>query len=251
LAKGHGASKAKGRLTRGLLGFLAFAVIVLAVILFFRDHASTVVVSWISKTSSLFEEREKLRVFIRGFGRFAPVVFILLQASQVVLSPVPGEVTGFIGGFIFGLPAFFYSSIGLSLGSLGAFMISRAFRGLVRPWVETSRYYTRFEALLEHQGLFVTFLLFVFPGFPKDFLCYFLGLSRMPWEIFLFLCTVGRMPGTLMLTIQGADLFEGRFMRFGCVLGVTVLILVPMYLLRERIYAWVERRIKEEKGSSI
>jgi len=189
----------------------------------------------LAKAKELFEKRQALREFIMGFGGLAPVVFILLQAGQVILSPIPGEATGFIGGFIFGLPSFFYSTIGLSLGSIGAFFIARYFRRFVRPWIEQSEYYRRFEALLEHQGLFITFLLFVFPGFPKDFLCYFLGLSSMPWEVFFIICTVGRMPGTLMLTLQGAELFEGRFDRLAIVFFLTIIFLIPMYLKRESI----------------
>ena len=191
----------------------------------------------------LFEKRQALRDFITSFGPYAPLVFILIQASQVILSPIPGEATGFIGGFIFGLPAFFYSTVGLSIGSIVAFLIARRFRPYVRPWVEKNSYYMKFERLLGHQGIFVTFLLFVFPGFPKDFLCYFLGLSTMPWEVFLLVCTLGRMPGTLMLTFQGADLFEARFMRFAIVTGLTILVLIPMYLKREALYEWIEERM--------
>lgn len=192
----------------------------------------------------LFEKRQALRDFITGFGPYAPLVFILIQASQVVLSPIPGEATGFIGGFIFGLPAFFYSTIGLSIGSIAAFFIARRFRPYVRPWVEKSSYYMKFERLLGHQGIFITFLLFVFPGFPKDFLCYFLGLSTMPWEAFLLVCTLGRMPGTLMLTFQGADLFEARFLRFAIVMGLTIMVLIPMYFKREALYRWTEKRME-------
>ena len=35
-------------------------------------------------------------------GNLGPVIFILLQALQVIVAPIPGEVTGVLGGFLFG-----------------------------------------------------------------------------------------------------------------------------------------------------
>lgn len=219
---------------------LAVSMIFLFYVVYLRGGAHFALLK--QAVLALFERRQELRDLIVSFGAFAPLAFVLIQAAQVVLSPIPGEATGFIGGFLFGLPAFFYSTVGLSLGSMGAFFIARYFRRFVRQWVEKSPYYVRFERLLEHQGIFVTFLLFVFPGFPKDFLCYFLGFSRIPWEVFCLVSTLGRMPGTLMLTFQGADLFEARFTRLFLVAGLTIVILVPMYLKRDALYAWIEKR---------
>ncbi len=190
---------------------------------------------------NVLEHRDEIRDFIRSFGPFAPVVFIMIQALQVILSPIPGEATGLIGGFLFGRwLGLIYSSIGLTLGSLAAFLIARQFRKLVKPWLRRSKYYRRLEGLLEHQGLFLCFLLFVFPGFPKDFLSYFLGLSRMPWQIFLVIVAIGRIPGTLMLSWQGANIYDGNIVGILTLLAITALVLFPAWYFRERIYRWVE-----------
>jgi hypothetical protein len=64
----------------------------------------------------LFSDREKIRLLISSFGNGAPPVFMLVQILQVIFAPVPGEATGFIGGYLFGtLPGFIYSSIGLTV----------------------------------------------------------------------------------------------------------------------------------------
>ena len=53
-------------------------------------------------------------------------MFIGIQIAQVIAAPVPGEATGFIGGYIFGtLTGFIYSTIGLTIGSLINFGIGR------------------------------------------------------------------------------------------------------------------------------
>jgi len=73
-----------------------------------------------------FSDREKIRLLISSFGASAPPVFMLVQILQVIFAPVPGEATGFIGGYLFGtLPGFIYSSIGLAVGSWLNFVIGR------------------------------------------------------------------------------------------------------------------------------
>ncbi|NIA08834.1 MAG: TVP38/TMEM64 family protein, partial [Nitrospiraceae bacterium] len=91
-------------------------------------------------------------------------------------------------------------------------------------------------------------ILFLFPGFPKDFLCYFLGLSRMPWQAFLAIVILGRTPGTLALTLQGADIYKGNMMGFFIVFIVSILVLVPSWYYRERIYQWVEAHSLKDRG---
>lgn len=188
-----------------------------------------------------FEHRESIRAYILSLGHLAPFAFIALQALQVVISPIPGEATGFIGGFLFGKwIGFFYSTVGLTLGSAVAFFLSRQFRRLVRLWLIRSRLYGRFEHLVEHQGLFMVYVLFLFPGFPKDFLCYLLGFSRMPWLAFIAIVILGRMPGTLVLAMQGANIYDKDIEGFISILFLTLLVLLPSLYYRERIYQWME-----------
>jgi hypothetical protein len=48
----------------------------------------------------------------------------------------------------------------------------------------------------------ICFVLFLFPGFPKDRLCYVLGLSRLSVTTLLLVSVIGRMPGTYLLMMQ-------------------------------------------------
>jgi len=190
----------------------------------------------------VLKEADSARRFILSFGIWAPAIFILLQMLQVVVSPIPGEVTGLIGGFIFGVwKGFLYSTIGLTLGSLGAFFIARFFRSIVRKKLAASKLYQKFNHIIDHQGIFVSFILFLLPGFPKDFLCYLLGLSKMPWQIFLIVVTIGRMPGTLLLTLHGAKIYQEDFVGLALIIGITILVVLPAWYFRDAIYRWVER----------
>ena len=190
----------------------------------------------------LFSDREQVRLFISSFGTSAPPVFMLIQILQVVFAPVPGEATGFIGGYLFGaLPGFVYSTIGLTVGSWLNFVIGR-FLGerYVRKRIP-ARQFQKIDDLVKHQGIIVLFILFLFPGFPKDFLCLALGVSTLPITIFILLAGVGRMPGTFALSLQGAFLYEQNYVLLGILMGVCLILVFLCYTYRERIYLWIEK----------
>lgn len=193
-----------------------------------------------------FEMRDKLMEFINSFGPLSIVVFILIQIVQVLIAPVPGEVSGFIGGYLFGIVfGTIYSTIGLTIGSWLAFILSRTF-GL--PLVEkfvNPKILARYDHFMEHKGIFVSFLLFLLPGFPKDALCYILGLSHMNIKIFLIISTVGRLFGTLMLSIQGNLVRNDQDMAFIVISVIGGIVFILGYFFGQK---WLDN-IKKKRRS--
>jgi len=180
-----------------------------------------------------FFDPRKLRLFIVSFGPFAAVVFVFVQALQVVFAPVPGELTGVVGGLLFGnISGVILSTIGLTLGSLFAFGITRLFGMRFVEKIVKKQYIDKFNYFITHKGLNITFILFLIPGFPKDSLCYFLGITHMRLVDFLFMNIFGRLPGTLMLTLQGSALKEGKYQAFFWLLFISILFTVILYFTR-------------------
>jgi uncharacterized membrane protein YdjX (TVP38/TMEM64 family) len=190
----------------------------------------------------LFSDREKIRLLISSFGTSAPPVFILVQILQVIFAPVPGEATGFIGGYLFGtLPGFIYSSIGLAVGSWLNFVIGRFVgKRYVRKRIPAQQF-QKIDRLVKRQGIIVLFILFLFPGFPKDYLCLALGVSTLPMKIFILLAGIGRMPGTLALSLQGEFLYEQNYVLLGVMMTACLILALLCYGYREKIYLWIER----------
>ena len=190
----------------------------------------------------LFGDREQIKTFVASFGQGAPAIFIIIQILQVLFAPFPGEATGFIGGFLFGAAkGFLFSSIGLTLGSwinfsIGRFMGKRFVRKLI-----PERQLDRLDKIIKRQGVIVLFILFVIPGFPKDYLCLFLGLSTLPLKIFLILAGIGRMPGTLMLSLQGSYIFEQKYGLFAVIMVLCLMVILLAYKYRDPLYQWLEK----------
>jgi uncharacterized membrane protein YdjX (TVP38/TMEM64 family) len=193
-------------------------------------------------TYDVMTDRQAIQSYILSWGMAAPIVFTGIQIFQVVLAPIPGEATGFIGGYLFGaLNGFIYSSVGLSIGSLINFGIGRLLgKQFIRKLIPANQI-KQLDRLVHRQGAVVLFICFLFPGFPKDYLCLFLGISDIPFKLFIVMATFGRMPGTLALSVQGASLYEQEYV---LVTLITVFCIVSAYLsyrYRENLYNWMEK----------
>lgn len=190
----------------------------------------------------LLTDRQKLLAFIKDHRGTAALLFIGLQVLQVLFAPVPGEVTGFVGGMFFGVGwGIVYSTIGLTIGSWLAFMISRLLGRHIIEVVVSPGTIKRYDYVMKHKGLFLAFVMFLIPGFPKDILCYILGLGHMGQREFLLVSTGGRLLGTVLLTAGGTFFRDARYGAFFTVagLGLTVILIVMIY--RENIEQWFRR----------
>jgi hypothetical protein len=52
---------------------------------------------------------------------------------------------------------------------------------------------------------------------------------------------MGRIPGTLMATLQGAKVFEHQYKLFSILLGVSALVILVFYIYHEEIHGWVKK----------
>jgi len=191
---------------------------------------------------ALITDREWIRATVESYGWAAPLVFIGVQIAQVVAAPIPGEATGFIGGYLFGtLRGFLYSSISLGIGSLINFGIGR-FLGerFVRRLIPEEKF-KRIDRLVNRQGVIAVFLMYIIPGFPKDYLSLALGLTTLPIKVFAALAFVGRMPGTLVLSLQGASLYDQNYFLLAVVAAACLVLVLLAYRWREPLYRWVEK----------
>ncbi|NWF53272.1 MAG: TVP38/TMEM64 family protein [Syntrophaceae bacterium] len=225
---------------------LGYAVLILGLCLLLYYYRETY--HAVRAAIRFFSHKEKVLAFVASYGAYSPLVFIGVQFLQVLVAPIPGELTGFVGGYLFGVgEGFLYSTIGLTAGSWVAFLISRRF-GLpfVRRFVG-QEIMDKFDYLMEHKGAFFSFIFFLIPGMPKDYFCYLLGLSPMHIMTFLVISTVGRIPGTLLLSLQGQAVRSEEYRFFFVVLGLGLVALVLTLIYRDQLEKWLHRKHPPKK----
>lgn len=184
----------------------------------------------------LLTSKNRLLQFIKENRIHAATIFIGLQIVQVVAAPIPGEVTGFVGGIFFGpVWGVVYSTIGLTIGSWIAFMLARL---LGRPVVErlvSADTIQRYDYVMQHKGLLLAFLMFLIPGFPKDILCYVLGLGHMQQRDFLIVSASGRLLGTVLLTVGGTFFRDEHYVALFTVVGLSLAVILLVMIYRDRV----------------
>ena len=191
---------------------------------------------------SFLTDAQVMRSYVRGFGRWAPFVLVVLQATQVVVAPIPGQVLAVVAGYLFG-PWWgtLYNMIGITIGSTIAFWLSRRFgRTYVERMVDDDALAT-FDAFVERHGLISLFVLFLIPGLPDDALCFVGGLTPIPlWKLVL-IAVVGRAPAFFLVNVFGDLVATGDGSGAGLLLALIVGISLVGFLYRDRIVRFLDR----------
>lgn len=81
---------------------------------------------------------------------------------------------------------------------------------------------------------FSIFFLFLIPGFPKDYLSYFLGLSRLSVLEFTVIAGVGRLLGTVLLSLGGDYLRHHEYEKFLSLAGIAAVVMLIVWLFKEK-----------------
>ncbi len=210
-----------------------------------------VVVVWLVVTDAplvrylvrLYQDKHFLKDTVRSWGVWAPLVFIAIQALQVIISPIPGEVTGPVGCMLFGtLLGVTSSTIGLTAGTLICFALGRLWgEPLIRPWL-SEHHWEKMNFIIEAEGAIICFILYLIPGFPKDIISYLFGMSPMPFWVFAVVSTVGRLPGTWISSYFGAHVGDQQYIYAIAFIAIITALCLPLYHYRERILSRFRRR---------
>ena len=67
--------------------------------------------------------------------------------------------------------------------------------------------------------------------------CYLFGMSPMPLWVFTLVSTLGRIPGTWVLSAQGAHTAAGNYLEVILLTASVLAVALPLYYYRNRIIA--------------
>lgn len=181
-------------------------------------------------------DAEQLRDWLDQFGLFAPLALILVQATQVIVAPVPGQVIALVSGYAFGpVAGTVYSLAGVLLGSAIAFTLAKRFG---RPLVERLLHedvVAQFDEFVDQVGIPGLFVFVIIPGLPDDAICFLSGLTKWRLRTFLLVIVVGRLPAYVLTVYAGGELAAGETRPALALLGALAAVSALGYYQRERI----------------
>ncbi len=181
-------------------------------------------------------DAEELRTWINQFGVLAPVVFTLLQALQVVVAPIPGQVVALVAGYLFGpLAGTVYSLTGVLIGSAIAFSLaSRYGRSFVEDLLHED-VLERFDGFVDQVGIPGLLAFVLVPGLPDDAICFLAGLTQWRLRTFMAAIAVGRLPAYVLTVYAGGELASGRFVVAMGLIGLVVVLSAVGYYKQEAV----------------
>ena len=191
---------------------------------------------------SLIKDPALLKEWMSVFGSFEVLIFILIQAFQVVIFIVPGELVEIAAGFLFGTTlGSIYSILGIALGSAASFIIARFLGYDFVRWVVPEQMFNRWDVFIneEKRGGTVLFLLYFIPGTPKDALAYFAGITPVSYLKFIFISMFARLPAIVFSAYIGANIEQKNYttaLTVSVIAGIAFLI---GFIYRDRIIRWL------------
>ncbi len=195
----------------------------------------------------IFSSPENFKNFVINQGALAPVIFFLIQIGQVIISPIPGNLTALAGGALFGgLYASLLSGSGIIIGSMIAFYLARIFgKPLVKKFVGES-IFNKYNNVFARKSTLSLFILFLLPFFPDDALCFLAGISNINFKLFLLLTVIGRLPSIVFASLVGSGMFSFSLITWiiiGVLSGVLFLLL---FRYKSEIEGWLYARLRLE-----
>ncbi len=152
-------------------------------------------------------EPEGIREWLRGWGAWAPLIYIALLTAAVVISPLPSVPLDIAAGLAFGLAwGTVYTLVGAELGAIIAFALARR---LGRPWVSRrlpAATLARIDRFIEQRGVAAILLMRLLPVFNFDWVSYAAGLTAIAFPAFAIATLIGMIPPVVAIVAVGATL---------------------------------------------
>jgi uncharacterized membrane protein YdjX (TVP38/TMEM64 family) len=144
----------------------------------------------------------RLREWVRGFGPWAPLVFVLVSAlAHLVFLPVAPFTVAAIALFSWPVAAvsiLVSHNLAANLGFWLPYVVGE--ERLARLW-KCNPKVEAFDAKLRQRG-FATVLLFrIVPGLPFSLVSYLSALSGIRWRDYALASFIGMLPGPITLAI--------------------------------------------------
>jgi uncharacterized membrane protein YdjX (TVP38/TMEM64 family) len=196
-------------------------------------------VSW-DFVQAHFASQAAFREWIHGFGPWAPAVYFVTVAAQVVVAPIPGSVLPPVGSAAFGpMTALVLTVAGTMLGSAAMFALARWFgRPLVARLVG-QKHLDHYAGLVADRGGLWLFVIYLLPLLPDDAVCAVAGLSPISFRRFLLLSTLGRLPGSVLSVYAFAGLLAAPPWIWAVAALALASAVVVAITYRDRLENWV------------
>ena len=216
-----------------------FKILLSILLILFILYATVELLPLIIKLSNE-NTREQAKIEISNMGVKGLFIVILMQILQIVVAVIPGQPMEIISGMLYGTwGGMLVCLVGIFIGTSVVFYIVRKvgmkfikvfFKQENVDKIRNSKIYKnpqKFELLM--------FVIFCIPLIPKDIFIYLGGISPVRKNRFLFIATLGRIPGLFLTVFAGNRLSEGNLKIVALLTAVIIILGFGGYYIIQKI----------------
>lgn len=171
----------------------------------------TVIAGWWAYTQGLLTDQEKMENFMRPFGLWGILIFILIQITQTVIPIIPGAITSIAGVAMYGIWwGTIWNYIGIVIGCAILFVIVRKYgKSFVQMVVKPKTYDKYIDWLDKGEGFDRFFIIsMILPFMPADFICALAALTKMRFRRYMAIILITKPISILTYTLGVTKLIE-------------------------------------------
>ena len=145
-----------------------------------------------------------IRHWLQQFDAAAPVVYIALMVTAIVVPPIPPVPLDIASGLLFGLLwGSVFTLVGAEIGAVIAFLIARHTGRAVFERRLPTKKLTQLKYAVEKRGFVALLVMRLLPAFHFDWVSYAAGLSRISLCRFAAATLLGMIPPVIAIVAVG------------------------------------------------
>lgn len=176
---------------------------------------------------SFFTNQDAIRDYLKRFGIWSPLVFVVLSIIPVVITPLNHTFIGLAGGYIFGFEwGIFLIWLGKTIGHIINFYLGRLLGGKVINRFVSPDLIEKYHNFFENKTIILFVVYFVPFVIPQDDISYLVGLSTISTRKFILISSLGNIGTSLVLSYLGSGISSRNplYIIFAVILGILILV---------------------------
>lgn len=189
-------------------------------------------------------DQQQLQTFVDQLGWFGPIVFILLNALQIVVAPIPGYIIQAAAGFLYGpLWGGAWASLGLFIGAMTAMKLARLFGRPMVQWMIGAERLAKWERVTHSDSPLLWAILLLGP--TGDVPYHLAGLSHVSFLTVAVITLCIRMPSVFIAAAVGAGAVTFSWWQFALFIVILSAGIIVFIRYQAPLTAWFEQQIQQ------
>lgn len=187
----------------------------------------------------------ELREIVQQAGVFGPIIFILIHAITIMITPGGGGVVLILSsGTLFDFwPGLFYSILSASIGASGNFWIARKFGKNLIGRIVSTQTLAKLDPITKRVNSGSPFLLVpIFSTSAFNLSCYAIGLTKIKYSKFISAVLISSAINAPIYVATGSSLIQGQgFWQYLTLPSVLVLAILTYFIEEKLKKKWKKR----------